>query len=191
MTYKEQLNMLYIFLWGMKDPNYVMRMMTTGGPLLAYDTCKETVIRWKENGEYMVKKFKYKLPFDLNFRYRYAVYDHNNLKHALPLTEDTWMTYCWECRIFAFNLAISEVNEFLILHYVVYCGLCQEGMNTLVYLFRKLAWQPINNIYIGELGGGGLNSYHNPFIAKERKKILEPEVDLHCKNSLSTVQLQL
>ena len=34
-------------LWGMKEPNYVMRMMATGGRLLADDTCKETVRRWK------------------------------------------------------------------------------------------------------------------------------------------------
>ena len=34
-------------LWGMKEPNYVMRMMATGGRLLADDTRKETVRRWK------------------------------------------------------------------------------------------------------------------------------------------------
>ena len=32
-------------LWNMKEPNYVMRIMATGGGLLADDTCKETVIR--------------------------------------------------------------------------------------------------------------------------------------------------
>ena len=35
-------------LWGMKDPHYVMRIMDTGGRLLADDTCKETVRRWNE-----------------------------------------------------------------------------------------------------------------------------------------------
>ena len=29
----------------MKEPNYVMRMIATGGRLLADDTCKETVRR--------------------------------------------------------------------------------------------------------------------------------------------------
>ena len=51
-------------LWRMKEPNYVMRMTATGGRLLEDDTWKETVRRWKENGEDVVKKFKYKLPFD-------------------------------------------------------------------------------------------------------------------------------
>ena len=49
-------------LWGMKEPNYLMRMYT-GGRLLEGDTCKETVRIWKENREDMVKKFKYNLPF--------------------------------------------------------------------------------------------------------------------------------
>ena len=34
-------------LSGMKDPNYVMRMMSTGGRILVDDTRKKTVRRWK------------------------------------------------------------------------------------------------------------------------------------------------
>ena len=34
-------------LWGMKDPNYFMNMMATGGRLLEDETCKETVRIWK------------------------------------------------------------------------------------------------------------------------------------------------
>ena len=45
-------------LWGMKEHNYVMRIMDTGGRLLADNACKETVRIWKENGEELVKKFK-------------------------------------------------------------------------------------------------------------------------------------
>ena len=57
----------------MKEPNYVMMMMATVGRLLADDTCKETVRRWKVNGEEVVKKFKCNLIFDWNFHYRHAV----------------------------------------------------------------------------------------------------------------------
>ena len=42
----------------------MMRMMAAGGRLFTDDTCKEIVGRCKENGEDVVKKFKYKLPFD-------------------------------------------------------------------------------------------------------------------------------
>ena len=58
-----------------------MRMMSTGDRLLEEETCNYTVRRWKENGEDVVKKFKYKLPFDWNFCYRHVVYDHKNLRH--------------------------------------------------------------------------------------------------------------
>ena len=77
-------------LWGMKETTYVMRMMATGGRLLVDDTFKETVRRWKENGEEMFKKFKYKLPFYWNFCYCHKVDNHNNLRHGLPSIEDTW-----------------------------------------------------------------------------------------------------
>ena len=125
-------------LWRTKEHNYVKRTMDTGGRLLADDTCKETARRRNENGEDVVKKFKYKLPFDWDFCYRHAVDDHNNLRHALPSIEYKWVTYWWECRVFSFILAISEVNEFLILRYFVYCGLHREGMPTLLDFFRKL-----------------------------------------------------
>ena len=82
----------------MKEPNYVMSMMATGGRILAYDTCKETARIWKENGEDLVNNFNYNLPFGWHFRYLHAVDDHNNLRHALPSIEDTWVTDLWECR---------------------------------------------------------------------------------------------
>ena len=68
-------------LWGMKAPNCVMKILATGRQILADETCKETVRRWKENGEDVVNNFKYKLPFDWNFRYLHGVYDHNNLRN--------------------------------------------------------------------------------------------------------------
>ena len=54
-------------LWGMNEPNYVTRIVDTGGRLLADETFKETVRIWKGNGEDVVKKFKYKLPFYWKF----------------------------------------------------------------------------------------------------------------------------
>ena len=59
---------------------------------MADDTCEDTVRRWKRNGEEMVKKFKYKLPFDWNFCYLHAVDDYNKFRHTLPSIDDTWMT---------------------------------------------------------------------------------------------------
>ena len=73
----------------------------------------------------MVNKFKYKLPFDCNFRYHHAVLYHNKPRNELPSIEDKWMEDQWECQVFDFILAISEVNTFLIRRYfytVCYVG---------------------------------------------------------------------
>jgi len=78
--------------WGLKETNYVMWMMATGGALLADDTCKEVVRKWEEGETKMVWPFKYAKPFDWQFKYRHAVDDHNNLHHALPSIEDAWET---------------------------------------------------------------------------------------------------
>jgi hypothetical protein len=75
-------------LWEMKEPNYVMRMMATGGPLAAYETCKETVQKWMGGGLEVVCRFRYPCPFDWHFRYPHAFNDYNNLCHGLPLIED-------------------------------------------------------------------------------------------------------
>ena len=78
-----------------------------------------------------------------------SVEDCNNLRHALPSIEDTWLTYWWEFRLFAFILAISDVNAFLI----------QLILWTVGYVRRECLryWSFVGvdveifyNIYIGE-----------------------------------------
>ena len=64
---QETVDYIIYNLWGMKEPNYVMRVMETGGRPLLDETCKETVRRWKENGEDLVNNFNYKLPFNSLF----------------------------------------------------------------------------------------------------------------------------
>ena len=83
-----------------------MRMMATGVHLLSDDTYKETVRTQKENGEDIVKKFKYKLPFYWSSCYRHEVNNYNNLRHAHPSIKDTCMIDRWECQLFAFIFSI-------------------------------------------------------------------------------------
>ncbi len=79
-------------LWMMKEPDYIMKMMATGGNLIADQTCCSTNRCWMTGGEENVKEFWYKLPFDYHFHYCHAVDNHNNLCHVLPSLEDTWVT---------------------------------------------------------------------------------------------------
>jgi len=131
----------------MKEPDYVMRMMATDGPLAAYDLCKEALHKWTEGGIEVVRRFRYACPFDWHFRYCHAVEDHNNLHHALPSVEDSWTTQQWETRVFTFVLAISEVNAFLALRYFTFAKgtIAIAGCPTLVVFHRRLAWQLIRN----------------------------------------------
>ncbi len=118
-------------------------MMATSRRLLADDTCRETVRSWMDVGQRVVWKFKYFLPFDWHFCYRHMVDDHNNLHHAVPSIEGTWETQRWECRVFAFTLAVSEVNAFLIIRYFLWGGV--KAKETLLQFQRKLVWLLIKN----------------------------------------------
>ena len=85
---------------------------------------------------------------DWHFHYRHAVDDHNNLRHALPSVEDTWLKKRWECRVFTFILAMTEINTFLAFRYFVFGNDTIEGCPTLLIFRRRLAWQLINNPWI-------------------------------------------
>jgi hypothetical protein len=53
------------WLWGMKEPDYVMKIMATGGVLASDDTCKTAV---RGNGADRIT-FEYTKSFDWHFRY--------------------------------------------------------------------------------------------------------------------------
>jgi hypothetical protein len=130
-------------LWAMKEPDYIMKMLACGGMLQALDSCKETVRHWMEDGVKVVQRFWYMCPFDWHFRYRHAVDDHNNLRHVMPSIEDSWVTMRWEVWVFAFLLAITEVNDFLALRFFTFWNGEIEGCPTLLKFCWLLAWQLI------------------------------------------------
>jgi hypothetical protein len=74
----------------------------------------------------VTKTFRYTEPFHNHYKYRHAVDDHNNHRHSDISIEETWVTHCWENRVFAFLLAITEINLF--------------------YLYRYFIWEPEERI---------------------------------------------
>jgi hypothetical protein len=76
-------------VWVMKEPDYIMKMMSCSGPLRSDENCKEAKRTWMENGVKVACRFHYPCPIDWHFKYRHAVDDHNNLRHALPLIKDS------------------------------------------------------------------------------------------------------
>ena len=138
-------------LFCMKEPEYVMKLMATGGVLESDDLCRET---FRGMGNDRIS-FRYSKPIDWHFRYRHAVDNHNNLRHSLPSLEDSWVTQRWEIRVFTFLLAITEVNIYLAMRYFVWTS--DEAM-TLVAFRRMLSNALINNHWLpggyGDEGGG-------------------------------------
>ncbi len=120
-------------LFGMKEPDYVMKMMVTGGVLETDDSCKMA----KRGEGPTAIHFKYTKPIDWHFQYRHAVDDHNNLRHAVPSIEGTWLTTRWPICVFAFLIAITEVNMFLVLRFFVWN---KEDRMELVNFRRKLSF---------------------------------------------------
>ena len=86
--------------------------------------------------------------FSYHFKYRHLVDDHNNLRHSTPTLEDTWKTNRWENRVFAFLLAITEVNVYLYLRWKIWRNLTDGNMPTLHQFRKRLAYALIDNKYI-------------------------------------------
>jgi hypothetical protein len=128
------------FLWGMKEPNYVMQMMAMGRPLSPDDSCKVTSRTWKCGNEGILTTFQYSRPFDWYFRYWHAVDKHNYLQYALPSIKDTWLMHRWECQVFNFILAILEIIAYLALRYFVFANDTIHGSPTLLVFCWQLAW---------------------------------------------------
>ena len=121
----------------LKEPDYIMMLMATFGTLERVGTEK---FRNVDNTRI---SFRYPELFHNHYQYRHAVDDHNNRRHAPISIERTWTTNWWPNRVFAFILAISEVN--VIKTWVNIYGNKDVGTIT----FRKmLANQLIQNPYL-------------------------------------------
>ena len=73
-------------------------------------------MRQEYKGQYvqsLVRKFKYRQPFGLHFRYLHQVYEHNNIMHAPISIERTRATKLWPDRNFICYLDVTEVNTAL------------------------------------------------------------------------------
>ena len=133
-------------LFALKEPDYIMKLMSTYGGLTIPSHQRESKRIWEENGENRRTTFQYTEPFANHFNYRHAVDDHNNLRHGLPSIESTIVTHCWPVRVFSFILSITEVNVFKSFEYFVWK---KDQIPTSFVKFRKrMAQAFINNDYL-------------------------------------------
>jgi hypothetical protein len=111
-------------IFAMKEPEYVLMMMSTYGALIEDPREKISRRTWIPGAQQVPVsvEFKYKEVIGNHYRYRGAVDEHNSKRHdggtgAGISLERSWKTMRWENRVFAFILAICEVNTFLAMSY--------------------------------------------------------------------------
>ena len=118
-------------VYAMKEPDYTMMLMSTYGTLNDHNG-KET----SRNVDGVTSKFRYSEVIHNHYKYRHLVDDHNAKRHAPISLEMTWATKTWTHRVFAFLLAITEVNTFLSERYFNGADYGDGGASILA--FRKL-----------------------------------------------------
>ena len=119
-------------IFAMKEPNYSMKLMSTYGTLTVENGAKKAT-RFDGKDK---RVFSYTKCFAYHFKYRHND-DHNNLRHSSPSIEETWKTHRWENRVFAFLLAITEVNIYVYLRYKFWRSRDVDKCDTL-HQFRKI-----------------------------------------------------
>ena len=133
-------------IFGMKEPDYVMKLMSTYGTnerVESHTTRREWINSDKKK---VSKSFCYPEVVSNHFKYRHSVDDHNAKRHAPICLEHVWATKYWPHRPFSFLLAITEVNVNLAEAYFVRHKAPRPQLE-----FRKLiAKDLIHNEYLME-----------------------------------------
>ena len=132
----------------MKDPDYVMKLMTTYGALDPTD--KRTRRKFKRGGVMETKYFMYTEVVANHFLYQHQVDDNNKRMYAPISIEKTWATKYWPDRSFAWYLDVSEVNANYAQAYF------QDSSNALPqFEFRRRLEKEILKNIIGRYGNAG------------------------------------
>ena len=86
----------------MKEPDYVMMIMTTYGSLVEFG--EEEKRHYMVNGVKHVTTFRYPKVVYNHYHYHDVIDNHNSFRMHLLSMEETWMTMHWPNRVFLFPL---------------------------------------------------------------------------------------
>ena len=133
----------HFHVYAMKDPDYAMSLMSSYGT----NQCmgKETQHEWRSGGSTQRTTFQYPEVICNHFLYRHSVDDHNGKRHSPISLEVVWGTKWWPNCVFAFLLAVTEVNVNLAMTYF----LGQEVTGQIAFR-SKLAHTLIHNRHYNE-----------------------------------------
>ena len=131
-------------IFGMKELDYVMKLMSTYGTNggVSGHTTKCDYVNSERKKERT--RFNYPEVVSNHFKYWYSVDDHNAKRHAPICLEHAWVTTYWPHRPFSFFLAVTEVNVNFTEAFFVHHNASRSQLE-----FRKLiAKGLINNKYL-------------------------------------------
>jgi len=134
-----------IDIHGFKEPNYIMMLMATYGTLERMGDDQSRT--WKNDNVEHRATFKYAELIHNHFQYRHAVDDHNNRRQSPISLERTWCTNWWPHRVFAFLIAITEINVLKVWTNIFH----HPDIGTIEFR-KKLSEELINNPYLLEEG---------------------------------------
>ena len=140
-SWKGQMDEVDFHVNAMKEPDYVMSIMSTYGT--NQRTGKETQRELVGGGR---KKFSYPEVIGNHFLYRHSVDDHNNKRHSPISIEEIWATKWWPNRVFAFLVAVTEVNVSLGM-----VEFCDHAQTSQIEFRKKLEEALIYNEYYNEI----------------------------------------
>jgi hypothetical protein len=128
----------------MQDAGYVTMFMSTYGRL---EKMGEEARRFVTTGGRIERKeFLYPEVIANHYKYRGMVDSHNAKRHSPISLETTWATKSWPNRVFAFLLAVSEVNSFCAWKNDVKRG--EKTYESVLDFRKELARQLVNNPYL-------------------------------------------
>ena len=138
---KGQMENVDFYLYGMKEPDYVLLFMTSYG---REDRQGRELVRTVEDGGVMRKiRFQYPEICANHYNYRDSVDNHNSRRMYPIAIEEQWRTQRWPNKVFQFLLGITEVNCNLINS--IYFG---SQLEQQVNFRHKLGDELINNPYL-------------------------------------------
>jgi Transposase IS4 len=138
-----KLNNIPFHVFAMKEPDYVMKLMSTYGTNERVGVLKNR--SYKVNGVLCESTFKYPEIVHNHFKYRHIIDDHNAKRHSPISLEVVWATKWWPHRVFAFLLAVTEVNIMLA---SVYFGNYEKS--SMLNFRKSLSLELMFNPYIPE-----------------------------------------
>ncbi|KAL7571289.1 hypothetical protein ACA910_008942 [Epithemia clementina (nom. ined.)] len=142
-AWKGSMDEVKFHVYAMKEPDYVMSLMSTYGTNQRKG--KVTRREWIENRQKQQTSFQYPEVVGNHFLFRHSVDDHNNKRHSPISIEETWGTKWWPNRVFAFLLAVTEINVSLAATF--FFGQLQLGQ---IAFRKKLARALIFNEYFDD-----------------------------------------